>query len=109
MKLAAAWAWLNSVLESNTFKLLILPVAGGIYAAGSYFGRRRIERTGESEEIKRVRELVDLQRAMNDGNVSVEDINNLRQQLLGKPVEQAVATATYSLSELSTCASSPPT
>ena len=95
MILTATWAWLNAALESSTFKLLILPIGGCVYALGRYLGRRRIEKHGESEQIQRARELVDLQRAMRDGNVSVDDINNLRQRLLDKPANRAVATANY--------------
>lgn len=95
MDLAAAWAWLNAALESSAFKLLIIPGALGLIGLGRYFGRRKIEKTGESEEIRRARELVDLQRAMKEGGVSIEEINDLRQRLLEKPEKQAVATATY--------------
>lgn len=93
----AAWNWFSSALETAVFKLLLFPVACALFSAGKYFGRRAIEKTGENEKIKTIKELFELRQAMNEGNVSIDDLNDFRRQLLGKNVRQDVATATFYL------------
>jgi len=66
-----------------------------LFGTGKYFGRRKIEKSGESEEIKRTRELVDIQIKMREGGISIDEINGLRKIILEKSTTQAVATANY--------------
>lgn len=92
---ATAWEGFNTFLESNTFKLLLVPILGALYAAGRYLGKRKIERTSESEEIKQLHEIVDLRQKMENLNLTTTDVRSFREEVLGKSVKQAVATATY--------------
>lgn len=92
---ATAWKGFNTFLESNTFKLLLVPVLGALYAVGRYFGKRKVERASETEEIKQLHEIVDLRLKMESINLTPDDVKSFREEVLGRPVKQAVATANY--------------
>lgn len=93
--LAAVWGSFNTFLESSAFKLLLVPIFGALYATGRYLGKRKIERTSETEEIKQLHEIVDLRQKMENLNLTTTDVRSFREEVLGKSVERDVATATY--------------
>jgi uncharacterized protein YecT (DUF1311 family) len=93
----AVWIWLNNALESAAFKVLIIPSIPALFAVGLYFGRRAVEKTGEVQKIRTTRDLLELRRAMAETNISIGDLNDLRQQIMGNHVRQDVATATFYL------------
>ncbi len=93
--LAGVWETFNAFLEGNTFKALLVPILGGLYATGRYFGKRKIERTSEREEIKQLHEIVDLRQKMDNLNLSTSDVKTFRKEVLGKSVKRDVATASY--------------
>lgn len=93
--LATAWAAFNTFLESNVFKIVLVPLAIVLYKFGSYIGKRRLEGAGDTQQMDRLHKAADLREKLTRQNATMADLKQFIDEALDKPAQSAVITAQY--------------
>jgi uncharacterized protein YecT (DUF1311 family) len=93
--LAATWNAFNTFLESNVFKIVLVPLAIVLYKVGGYFGKRRTEGAGDTQQFDRLHAAADLREKLTRQNATIGDLKQFIDQALDKPAQSAVVTAQY--------------
>lgn len=94
-----SWPW-KAILTSAT---LFTVIGSGV----GYLLRRRIERTGESEELDKLHRTVDLHKKLREQQISVDELKLLRGQVTQKELQAATDTAQFFLNRAERLASAP--
>jgi uncharacterized protein YecT (DUF1311 family) len=89
-----ALQWLEAVISSKWGGWLILPLAYGVFRFGEYLLKRKVENKPEAEKIEQYSQLADLQKKLDENDMSIGDLNSLRRQVLGEEAANAVIVAT---------------
>lgn len=85
--------WAEELLSGKLGTLILIPA---IYAACrfvEYLVKRKVEQKPEIERIEQYKQLADLQKKLDENNMSIEDLNHLRQQVIGNEAESAILVA----------------
>lgn len=86
--------WLKAIISSKWGGWLILPLIYGIFRFGEYLLKRKVENRPEAEKIEHYSQLADLQKKLDENDMSIGDLNRLRRQVLGEGAANAVLVAT---------------
>ena len=86
--------WLETVISSKWGGWLILPLAYGLFRFGEYLLKRKVENKPEIEKIEQYSQLADLQKKLDENNMSIADLNRLRGQVIGEGAASAIIVAT---------------
>jgi uncharacterized protein YecT (DUF1311 family) len=93
-KWVGAFQWLEAVISSKWGGWLILPLAYGVFRFCEYLLKRNVENKPEAEKIEQYSQLADLQKKLDENDMSIGDLNRLRRQVLGEEAANAVIVAT---------------
>ena len=95
LEVLAAWPW-KAILTS-----------GALFTGAGYLLRRRIEKTGESEELDKLHRTADLHKKLQDQQINIDDLKAFRGRLAEQEVRVAANTAQYFLDRAERLASTP--
>jgi hypothetical protein len=93
-QLSEIFQWLETVITGKWGELIILPLGYAIFRFIEYWVKLKIERKPETEKIEQYEKLADLQKKLEENNMSISDLNLLRKQVLGEEAENAITVAT---------------
>lgn len=93
------WPW-KAILTSGA-------VFTAVGSGAGYLLRRRIEKTGESEELDKLHRAVDLHKKLQDQQINIDDLREFRGRVAEKEVQAAANTAQYFLDRAERLASAP--
>lgn len=83
---------LDDVLSSNWWPI-ILPIGYALFRFIEYLIKRKLESRPENEKIEQYSKLAELQKKLDENNMSIRDLNRLRSELIGNEAQNAISIA----------------
>lgn len=85
--------FVSQIINSDWWPVL-LPLGYGIFRFIEYLLKRKVEGKPEVEKVEQYSRLADLQKKLDENNMSIADLNRLRGQVLGEEATNAIIVAT---------------